>query len=364
MRGNIMKMHLGRMAALVLGLALTQAASSDQAVAEMKIKVGFATPIQVSYAPHMFAKGLGFFAEEGLDVEFAAFQGAGVLIPQVVNGNLEFGYPNPDILILSHQPGKDPLPIKFFFNGSPRSIWELAVLADSPIKTIEDLRGKKIGVGAMTFGNIPITRSLLMDHKMKPGEDVEFVPVGVGAPAFLALTSKRIDALNLFDTQHLTLENTGTKLRRLAIPKKYTSLFSNGYVARNELIEKNPKLIEAYGRAIARGLVACNANLDGCIENYWRLYPAQRPTSDEATHLSNWKRVIGFRMNQIFSEWKDKSLGGYTDAAWQNFIDVLHAAGQLSVSNIAPKELYDGSHLEAINRFDREKTIAKAKAFR
>ncbi len=76
---------------------------------------------------------------------------------------------------------------------------------------------------------------------MTAGTDVEFIPVGTGAPAFLALTSKKVDALNLWDAQHLTLENTGVKLRRLAISEKYASLFSNGYVAHNNLYKQNPK---------------------------------------------------------------------------------------------------------------------------
>ncbi|CAN5352748.1 ABC transporter substrate-binding protein [soil metagenome] len=345
-------------------IALAATALAQPARSQTKVTVGFATPIEATYAPQMFAEGMGFFKEEGLTVEYMSFKGAAVLLPQVVNGSLTFGFPNPDILILSRDEGKDPLPVKFFFNGTSRSIWELAVLDDSSIKSIEDLKGKKLGVGAMTFGNIPITRALLRDFGMTAGTDVELIPVGTGAPAFLALTSKKIDALNLWDAQHLTLENTGVKLRRLAIPEKYTSLFSNGWVAQNELYKKNPQLMAGFGRAMARGLVACQVNLAGCIENFWRMYPAQRPANDEAAQVENLKRVIGYRREQLFATVKTHTIGGYTDAAWRNFIGVLHASGQLKSTDIPVDQLYDGSFVEAFNSFDMDKTIALAKAFK
>ncbi len=124
-------------------VALAATTLAQPASSQTKVTVGFATPIEVTYAPQMFAEGMGFFKEEGLTVEYMSFKGAAVLLPQVVNGSLTFGFPNPDILILSRDEGKDPLPVKFFFNGTPRSIWEFAVLDDSPLKSIDDLRGKK-----------------------------------------------------------------------------------------------------------------------------------------------------------------------------------------------------------------------------
>ncbi len=36
-----------------------------------------------------------------------------------------------DVLMISRQPGKDPLPIKYFYNATRESAWEFVVLADS-----------------------------------------------------------------------------------------------------------------------------------------------------------------------------------------------------------------------------------------
>ncbi len=62
------------------------------------------------------------------------------------------------------------------------------------------------------------------------------------------------------------------------------------------------------------------------------------------------KRVIGFRKEQLFATMKTHAIGGYTDAAWKNFISVLHAGGQLKSTDIPVDQLYDGSFVEAFNK--------------
>ena len=217
---------------------------------------GTVTSVTLSLGVITAAKQLGFFKEEGLDVDIVAFNGTGTLLPQMTAKRVHVGYPNPDVLIVSRQPGKDPIPLKFFYNATRESAWEFVVLNDSPIKALNDLKGKKLGVGALTFGNIPITKAMFKEI----GADVELVPVGVGAPAFLAFREKKVDGLNLFDSQHATLEVQGTVIRRLAMPQKYKSLFSNGFVAHEDTIKENPKMLAGFGRAIAKTSVFCEVN--------------------------------------------------------------------------------------------------------
>lgn len=186
--------------ALVTSLALMSIAGLPAHAASTKLVYGNVTEMTLSQAPMVAAKRLGYFNAEGLEVELMGFKGTGTLIPQMLAGRVDIGYPNPDTLIISREPGKEHLPLKFFYNMTRSSGWEFVVPADSPLKTLQDLDGKTIGVGAMTFGNVPITRAAFKAL----GVNATMVPVGIGSAAFLALTSKRIDALNLFrfSTRH------------------------------------------------------------------------------------------------------------------------------------------------------------------
>jgi NitT/TauT family transport system substrate-binding protein len=329
--------------------------------AQTKVVYGNVTSMSLSQAVIASAKALGFFKEEGLEVDFVEFNGTGTLLPQMTAKRVHVGYPNPDVLMISRQPGKDPLPLKYFYNATRESAWEFVVPADSPIKELKDLKGKKIGVGALTFGNIPITKAMFKEL----GFEAELLPVGVGAPAFLAFREKKVDALNLFDSQHATLEVQGTAIRRLPMPKKYKDLFSNGFVAHEDMIRDDPKTLVAFGRAIAKTSVFCEANRPACVKAFWSLYPNQKPTSgDEATNIRNAIKIMDARFNKYldFEDPKKRRWGEFPAQAWKDFAVTLHEGGQLSTKDIPVESCYTNALVPEINRFDTAAIVARAKA--
>lgn len=329
--------------------------------AQTKVVYGNVTAVTLSQAAIVAAKTLGFYKEEGIDVEIVEFNGTGTLLPQMTAKRVTVGYPNPDVLMISRQPGKDPLPIKYFYNATRESAWEFVVPAESPIKDLKELKGKKIGIGALTFGNVPITKAMFKEL----GFEAELVPVGVGAPAFLAFREKKVDALNLFDTQHATLEVQGTAIRRLPMPKKYKDLFSNGFVAHEDTIRDDPKSLVAFGRAIAKASVFCEVNRAACVKAFWAAYPAQKPTSgDEATNIRNAIKIMDARFDKYldFDGQKVRRWGEFPAQAWKDFAHTLYEGGQLSTPNIPVETCYTNALVPEINKFDTAAIVARAKA--
>ena len=108
------------------------------------------------------------------------------------------------------------------------------------------------------------------------------VPVGIGSAAFLALQNKQIDALNLFDSQHATLETQGTAIRRLPQLPRYEALFSNGMVAHEDMIRDKPEVLAGFGRAMAKATVFCETNREACVRLFWKEYPNTKPAGDDA----------------------------------------------------------------------------------
>jgi len=353
-------MKLSRSILLALSAAAALSAA-PVAQAQTKLVFGTVTSVTLSLGIIVAAKGLGFFKEEGLDVEIVEFNGTGTLLPQMTAKRVHVGYPNPDVLMISRQPGKDPLPIKYFYNATRESAWEFIVPADSPIRDLKDLKGKKIGVGALTFGNIPITKAMFKEFGFEP----ELVPVGVGAPAFLAFREKKVDALNLFDSQHATLEVQGTAIRRLAMPKKYKDLFSNGFVAHEDTIRDDPKSLVAFGRAIAKTSVFCEVNRAACVKAFWALYPNQKPTAgDEATNIRNAAKIMDARFNKYldFDDPKQRRWGEFPAQSWKDFAVALFEGGQLTTKDIPVETCYTNALVPEMNRFDSAAIVARAKA--
>lgn len=332
--------------------------------AQQKVVFGLVSPLTVVNGQILVAKHLGYLAEEGIDVETIVFNGSAVLLPQIVAKRVTVGFPNPDPLVISRQPGKDPLPLKFFYNVIRENVWEFAVLAGSPVRTLGDLKGRRIGVGALTFGNIPLTRAMFKEIGLEVGRDIDLVPTGLGAPAFLALRDGRVDALNLFETMHTQLETQGTQLRRLQMPQKYLDLFSNGFIAHEDTIRANPKLLAAFGRAFAKATLVCNVNRPGCVRAAWKEDPSLKPPgTNEAKLLADSVALLNARYDKYlaFPKGELPRWGEFPPGAWKNMIQVMAEGGQIQGAGIDPNSLYTNALVPAINNFDPAAVLADAR---
>lgn len=349
------KLTVAATAMLALGAAGSAAAQ--------KVTFAYPTNINLSNAPTLMAIGMGYFKDEGLDVDVVFFQGAAVMLPQITQKHVKFGWITPDVMITARQPGRDVLPTKMFYNGIYLSPFEVVVLEDSPLKSLADLKGKKIGVGAMSWGNLAVTKSMMKDLGMSEQADYQFLPVGVGATAYRALTDGSIDALNLFDTFHAQIEDMGAKLRRLPMEQKYRQLFSSGWIAHEDTLKNEPELVVKFGRAAAKGVVACNANPEACVKNFWALYPGAKPAQGtEEEKLANALTQLKLRLHTMIPEGGVERMGYYTDQSWKDYVTVLQQGGQVPSVDIPVETIYTNQFVKDINTFDEAEVIKAAQA--
>jgi NitT/TauT family transport system substrate-binding protein len=97
------------------------------------------------------ADKLGFFKEEGLQVEVSAVTSGAVGIPALVGGSVEFAISNIVSIVLAGSQGLDVKVIAGNADTGPESPDTSAVVvkADSPIKGAADLAGKRLAVNAI-----------------------------------------------------------------------------------------------------------------------------------------------------------------------------------------------------------------------
>jgi len=340
-------------------LAFLSLAMSTRAMTAELVTIGQVARATLTLAPIYAAIEKGYFAAENIEVKIIEFGGAGVMLPQVVNKSVTVGFPGADLLIISRQPGRDHLPLQFFYNMSRAMIWEWAVPESSPVKSFGDLRGKSIAIGALANGNIPIFRAIMKEHGMVDGKDYKFLPTGDGAPAFRATLDGTTAAYNANDVFIEAFSQT-TPIRRLPIPDKVKGLFSNGFIAHVDTIRDKPELLAGFGRAIAKGTITCEVNPAYCVRAFWKLYPAAKPTSGtEAENLEKGIRMVNTRMKKYlyFAEGQDRKFGSYDPKNWQAFVDILYEGGQLETKAIDTSVLYTNALVPKINDFD----VAKIK---
>lgn len=351
---------------LAIGMSLAVMAVPEAALALDKVVYGTASRQGVANASMFLAESMGFFREEGIDISTVQFDGTAVLLPQVANKSITIGYPIPDFVVISNDTGKDPLPLKFFYNVTRIYNWEIVVPANSPIRELKDLKDKKIGVNSLSTGNVPATRSMLREAGLQVGKDVELIPTPQGATAINALRTGRVDALNLFDVFHAEIEvYSGIPLRRIPIPEKYLALSGNSFAAHNDLFRDNPDLLKRFGRAYSKGMVACHSNPAGCIRNLWKMHPQTRPTAgEEAKNIADSSKILLANLRlKMPAGWPDKrEFGGFAHVGWQTVLDVLVEAGTVKNRAIDLRKLYTNEFVPDFGRFNVDEVIARAKA--
>ena len=330
------------------------------------ITIGLAIPQGLTDGGGMAAAAeLGLFKAENLEPEFVVFQGAGALLPQIATKQVLIGLPLTEPVLASYQPGNAPLPVVFFYNASPYNGMELAVLADGPVQTIADLRGKAVGVGAMTWGTLPQTRSLLRNNGLHPGSDVDIVAVGILGAGFNALRTGRVAALNFNENWNDMLEQQGTKLRRLPFPPAYRRMISNAFVANQDTLKTNPEVLARFGRVVTESLFICNANPRFCVEAFWRAHPESRPKEgDPAQVLADTVATVTKSSKKFLDDdtGKEREFGKFDLSIISDYVTAMQQSGEFASSDIPIDKLFSNALVPEFVKFDRAALLDRARA--
>jgi NitT/TauT family transport system substrate-binding protein len=363
MIGNstIFKRRLGRKIFKTSALSIVfvlGAGNTSAAWALDDVTLGLATPPTVNVAFYAFGKDLGVFKNEDINLNIVVLKGAGQVVPQVATKHILIGQPLPDTVIAAFADNR-PVPLTFFYNGLPKTTMQLGVLANSSIRKVVDLKGKSIGVGALTWGTIPGLKAMLRHVGLVPGKDVHIAAVGILGSGFHSLKSGDVAALNYNSAWLDLLELRGTKVRRLPLPKFFSHMIANAYVTNSETFEQNPHVFARFGRAITKAMIACDANPEACVKSFWRHNPeANSKTGDEEKNLRNAVWLLNRRLNMIL--W-NKPYGHFDLNAIKEYVDVLRKEDVIHSADVPIKRLFSNSLVAEFNSFDPDQIREKAR---
>jgi len=316
-----------------------------------------------SFAPFAVAKHMGYFKEEGLEVSFITVRGSNEAAMQISTGSADVAAASPVDEVMGLQPGKD-LNTKFFYDLYYRNIWQLAVPEDSPIHGVTELKGKKLGVIGMGSGGVAFGRAYLSAAGLNPDSEITFLAVGVGAQAINAVQQKFVDALAYPENLINKLKVLGLPTRPLPVAEKLANLPDTSLFTRRETIRDNPKMPIGIGRAVDKGYYFNMANPAAAVKITWKLYPEAEPKN-----MSPDKALEGgvFVNQERMKIWKSPNTGegkdgSFLEPQWKDFIDFM--LQQKLIEKPVPLDLiYTNELIPEINKFDREKVRADAKAF-
>ena len=343
-------------AAATLGAATTAAVAADKKITlvQMHPVIGVGEEIFLYAVP----KRLGFFAAEGLDVEVQGAQN-GVVAAQVLQSKgAQVGTTAPEAIMLVREQCGD---LVSFYGLKRNAGTFLVVLEDSPIRKLEDLKGKNVGAPSFGAGGGLALKTNLAEMGIPP-EQYTGIATGAGPAAVAALRSGKIDALVMWDAMLGAAENTGLKLRTVAIPFQ-DRLAGMSLATTAAFAKANPDVVAGYCRAMTKALVFTKTNPEAAVRIFWKEFPNTKPANlDEATALKNSVHIMQrFLEKALDGLPEDSRIGDFVESSWKNSHTAFTALGNLKGTGAAT-DAYTTQFLEACNAFDRAAIVAQAKA--
>jgi NitT/TauT family transport system substrate-binding protein len=244
------------LAAMVMGLAIATGASA-QAPEKKKVTIAVGGKSLFYYLPLTVAERLGYFKEEGLEVEIPDFPGGARALQALVGGSADMvsgAYEHTINMLAKKQP------IKAVVLQAKYSSIVLLLPKDKAAKYRggRDLKGLKIGVTAPGSSTNMFVNNLLAKDGLKP-TDVSIVGVGAGAGAVAALEKGEIDAISNLDPVITQLESTGkfVAVADSRTEKGMKEIYGGDYHASviyvtEEFVKKNPNTVQAVVNAMVR----------------------------------------------------------------------------------------------------------------
>lgn len=237
----------------------TPAPSAPAPAAKETIKVSMAVggKSSIIYLPPAIAEYNGFFKEEAIEVQVEDVKGGSQSAQALVSGQVDFASMAVEQAAKAKAQGVDLVMLVLYTRYPAATLIVDSKLKES-VKSVNDLKGKKIGVTSIGSATHKAVLSLLEKHGMQ-ATDVEIVGVGTAdMPA--ALTSGKIQAAMGLDpwVTQLTRANQAYSLWDMRTKKDTEALYGGTYpfvglVTRREVITKNPEMVQRVVNAVLKG---------------------------------------------------------------------------------------------------------------
>ena len=297
---------------LMLGLVLSlsacgnsQGGNETDVIRKIKLPMGYIPNIQ--YAPFYVAVDKGYFAEEGIELEFDySFETDGVAL--VGAGELPFALASGEQVLLARSQG---LPVVYTFAWYQQFPISIISAPELNIHEPADLRGQAIGLPGLFGANYIGLQALLFSAGLTP-EDVKMDAIGFNQVEAFAAKQKNI-VVGYVANEPIVLRSLGYEVNELRVAD-YVQLTANGILSSELTIKNEPELVRSMARAFAKGIADTIENPDAAYTISLK-FVENLADQDKSVQLQILQTSIEF--------WKAEKIGYSDPQAWENMNDLL-----------------------------------------
>ena len=267
-------------------VALSLAFSSQLAVAQDKLSLALDWFVNPDHAHLVIAQQKGFFKEQGLEIELIEPADPSMPPKLVAAGKAD--------LAVTYQPQlhmqiDEELPLTRISTLVDNPLNSLVVLEDGPIKTITDLKGKKVGFSVGGFEDVLL--KVMLQHHGLSMNDVELINVNWSlSPSLIAKkTDAVIGSFRNFELNQMLLENH--KGRAFLVEEHGVPVYEELIIVVNNNEREQTDKWQRFNRALKQAIEYIQAQ----PEQAWEDFKAYKP-KDLDTDLNRlaWKDTLPY----------------------------------------------------------------------
>lgn len=276
----------------------------------VRLPMGYVANVQ--YAPYYVAVERGYFAAEGIDLEFDyKLETDGVKL--VGAGEIPFAVVSGEQVVLARSQG---LPVKYVMQWYKKYPIAVISLQKSGIAKPEDLKGKRVGLPGFYGATYVGWRAFLKANNLTEG-DVQQQEIGFTQVA--ALQSGKVDAVvGYVNNEPIVLTQNGYPVNVFDVAD-YVDMVANGLLTNEKTIQQNPALARGMVRALLKGIADTISDPAAAMQISAKYVEGLK--ADDATQ----KLVL----SKTIEEMQGGKPGESTQAAWTNTQDALMTTGQI-----------------------------------
>jgi NitT/TauT family transport system substrate-binding protein len=305
---------------------------------------------------------LRFYQSEGLEMKFVGVNGAPECVQHLLRKSVDSCVLVQDQIFLQAAQG-NRLPITFPYEYTYKVTNEFGVKPDSPIQTIRDLKGKRIGVLSLAHDTYNYARLVLKGLGLDPDQQ-EYIAVGQGAQAVTYLYRGQIDAIVFYDIEWARMKSMGQPVRVLPQPDFIAAVKAGPVIStRSEDVQRRRDVVVHVFRGFLKSSLFAMENPEATLRMHWDLFPESKPKGvSEADALRTELSVMTARYPAL-----DKNLAGvkywgeFNPEGWRNYVKNLLG---LDPTKVNPADFYTNDLVRDINNFDEQAHRKFAREFK
>src|SRR5215510_4850508 len=245
----------GVLAALLVAIAPWP---GGEALALEKVRLGKAVPNSFAFGATEVGIEAKIFEAEGIEIEVTSFRGDAQLQQALAAGSLDVGLGSGPGLGFRAK-GAPAIGVAAMY-GPPANL-ALVLPFHSPIRTIADLKGKRIGV--TTAGSLTDWLVRELSRQQGWGSDgMQILPLGQMQARLAAIQRGELDGMVIEAATGYELEEAGKAKNFLLFGDIAKDFYTHVIFATDDLIEKRPDLLRRFLRGWFKTIAFMKANKD------------------------------------------------------------------------------------------------------